>query len=65
MPRLEGKEATDRLKQIVKDNPEIAREALNEIAPPKIKCGQKDAQGVVHYCAYYPVCPPEPHDTED
>lgn len=65
MPKIEGEEATKRLKQIVKDNPEVAREALAEIAPPKIKCGEKDARGVVHYCEYYPVCDETPHDVEE
>ena len=65
MPKIEGEEATKRLKQIVKDNPEVAREALAELAPPKIKCGEKDANGVRHYCELYPCCSPEPHDAED
>lgn len=65
MPRIEGEEATKRLKQIVKDNPEVAREALAELVPPKIKCGEKDVRGATHFCAYYPVCSHEPHDAED
>lgn len=65
MPKIEDAEGKNRLKQIVKDNPEVAREALAEIAPPKIKCGEKDARGATHFCAYYPVCSPEPHDAED